>query len=130
MSFGFKLVFVFSIVFMVSAKDEIVSNEEIEMVEKKLCDKTVSKESKDKLIDCMEEHLPFLVLEAMDSCIYEALPNALTRDEIQRSLCKSEKTRGLVHSCVQRKHKEFGDIIQKDEIIDKFKAFKICVNSV
>ncbi|CAG2111115.1 unnamed protein product [Medioppia subpectinata] len=66
----------------------------------------------------------------MDSCIYEALPNALTRDEIQRSLCKSEKTRTQVHNCVQQKRKQLGDISQNAEIVKKIKSLKTCISSV
>ena len=65
----------------------------------------------------------------MDSCIYEAIPNAFTREEIQKSLCGSVDNRAKVHRCMLKKQNQIDKVLSKQEIRDKFNLYKTCVDS-
>ncbi len=62
--------------------------------------------------------------------MFEAMPNAFTRDEIRTSLCSDANARIKVHDCMQEKEKDFTASISSEEMDEKIKMYKTCVNSV
>jgi hypothetical protein len=58
------------------------------------------------------------------------MPDAFTREEIRTSLCGSQKARVKVHECMQEKQKDFNDVVPKEEMEEKIKTYKTCIDSV
>lgn len=68
------------------------------------------------------------LLEAIDSCTFEAMPNAFTREEIRSTLCVDDEARNKLNECMTAKRKEIKEYVTKDEMQNKFALYKTCLN--